>query len=732
MTRAFLIAVRLHDGCYHGSGDWPPSPARLFQALVAGAARGGTLPEGDRAALAWLESLPPPRIGAPPSRLGQGFKAFVPNNDLDAVGGDPARIGEIRAPKPVRPRHFDGDAPLAYLWTFEPDAAAESHARALTGIAERLYQLGRGIDMAWARGEVLDAAEAGARLAADGHSIRNPGRGGAGATLACPKPGSLASLETRFSAARRRFSMTGAGRRARQLFTQAPKPDFAQVPYDSPHSLLLFEIRHAAEDGAFAPQAPRGTAALTERLRDHAAARLRRGLGDAGLVERVVVGRGSVEADKAQRIRILPLPSIGHRHVTGSIRRVLVDVPSDCPIVARDVAWAFSGLPLDIDAETGEIATAGAVLVAAEDRSMLSRYGVEAGPPARVWRTVTPAALSQGAARRRIDPRRVREEAKGGAERLGEEAGAADAARQAVRHAGIGVEVASVRVQREPFAARGERAEAFAPGTRFAKERLWHVEMVFARPVAGPVAIGDGRYLGLGLMAPHGALEGVLAFRVTDGLVAAAGTEAVTRALRRAVMARVQEVLGERTAMPTFFSGHAPDGSVARSGRHEHLAFVHDTASGHLLVVAPHLLERRSASLEERRHLNALARALDGFRELRAGAAGRLFLAPAQAGPAGLPVLAASRVWESLTPYRVTRHVRAGDAARALAADLDAACRRDRLPAPRIDVLATGAEPGRGLSGRARLVFRTAVAGPIVLGRDRHLGGGLFGPAHDD
>jgi len=30
------------------------------------------------------------------------------------------------------------------------------------------------------------------------------------------------------------------------------------------------------------------------------------------------------------------------------------------------------------------------------------------------------------------------------------------------------------------------------------------------------------------------------------------------------------------------------------------------------------------------------------------------------------------------------------------------------------------------LFGRAQLTFRTAVAGPLILGRDRHFGGGLF------
>src|ERR1700730_2586610 len=106
MDRVLLLSVRFHDGRYHGAGDWPPSPARLFQAMVAGAARGHRLSNGDKSALGWLEMLGAPVIAAPMVRDGQGFTNYVPNNDLDAVGGDPGRVGEIRAPKLIKPRLF--------------------------------------------------------------------------------------------------------------------------------------------------------------------------------------------------------------------------------------------------------------------------------------------------------------------------------------------------------------------------------------------------------------------------------------------------------------------------------------------------------------------------------------------------------------------------------------------------------------------------------------------------
>ena len=512
-----LISVRFHEGRYHGGGEWPPSPARLFQALVAGAANGENLSEQAMESFKWLESLAPPTIATPPAYAGRSIKNFVPNNDLDAVGGDPARIGEIRTAKIIRPHYFDAAVALLYAWTFDRGADAERRVQAICEIANSLYQLGRGVDMAWAQSEIVEEGEAEARLCGHGGAVRRPNAGGGGPMLSCPHPGSLASLTKRFAATRERFKTTGRGKAAKQLFSQAPKPDFVPIRYDSPPAFLLFDIRKSDAD-AFAPQSLERVVALTEHTRDQAAAQLKKGLPDrAVLIDHVFVGRDAAEADKSQRIRITPLPSIGHPQAERAIRRVLVAAPPDCPIAAADIAWAFSGLVLAFNPETGEVPPGAATLVAADDRSMLDHYGVDSDRKSRLWRTVTLAALPERAARRRIDPRRRREEAKGGAERLREHAAAEWAVRQALRHAGIVALAQSVRVQREPFEAKGQRAELFAPGTRFAKERLWHVEITFAEPLSGPLLIGDGRYLGLGLMRPIRRTEGVYAFDIAGG-----------------------------------------------------------------------------------------------------------------------------------------------------------------------------------------------------------------------
>jgi CRISPR-associated protein Csb2 len=727
---ALLIRVRLHDGRYHGAGGWPPSPARLFQALVAGAGLSGPLGEDVSEALRWLERRAPPLIGAPVTRPGQGVMFYMPNNDLDAVGGDPRRTAEIRtATKFFTPLLFDAAIPFLYAWPLNAAEEHEPYSKAICALSECLYQLGRGVDMAWAWGAVLDAGELETLLSNYPGRIYRPSSGGHGDTLTCPQPDSLQSLVTRYQANTRRFKTEAKGKKVQQYFSQAPRPRFRTVTYESPPSRRVYELRERSSEASFAAWPLARASKLVVCLRAGAVGRLRQALPSRiGEVERVLVGRKSGGADEGPttaRARIVPLPSIGHHHADRAIRRVLVEVPGGCPLRADDVHWAFSGLEL-VDAKTGE--DLGTILTPASDDSMLERhYGGGGRSRSRTWRSVTAVALPETAGRRRIEPTHRIEEAKDGRERASELARAAAAVTQALRHAEVRERAEVIRVQREPFEGNGERVEAFAPGTRFARDRLWHVEITFERPLSGPLVIGDGRFLGLGLMAPvQTDVPGVHAFCVVGGLAEPARASDVTRALRRAVMARVQVVLGHLAELAAFFTGHGDDARPARSEQDPHLAFAFDPASKRLLVIAPHVLGRRTPGGAEIEHLRTLDAALDGFRVLLAGAAGALELLPVPIDAESDAIFGRSRLWVSVTPYVVTRHAKAAHAWEALAIDIRAECRRIGLPEPQVEVDDARGAAGLGLVGSVRLTFQQAVAGPIVLGRNRHSGGGVF------
>lgn len=735
--RCLLVSIRHHDGRYHGTGEWPPSPARLFQALIAGAARGRALADGDSSALAWLERLDPPVIGAAAARNGQGFRNYVPNNDRDAVEKKRFKnyreylkeLGKIRDGKQIRPRLFDPDQPLLYAWSFQSVENEEAHARAIPAMAEKLYQLGRGVDMAWAWAEIVDADEAEARLAGHGGPIYRPGGAGGGIPLSCPQPGSLRSLEERFRANERRFS--AAGEKGEQLFSQAPKPCFRTISYDCPPTRRLFDL-HWTDTGDHPPTFERATqtVALVAAVRDGAAARLKRALPDkAACIDRVLIARDAAEADKSMRVRIVPLPSIGHPQADRQIRRILVEVPPNCPLPHVLVfERGFSGLHMGVDPETGKIVDESLpLLTPAADDGMLRNYGI--GSARSLWRTVTPAALPQAAARRRVDPARIGDPAEqiGAAERLAEEHRAAHAVLQALRHAGLSTRVTAARVQREPFAARDERAEAFAPGTRFPKERLWHVEVAFAEPVPGPLVLGDGRYLGLGLMEPGRARELIVFRLMADPAVSTEDRVPLLRAVRRALMALARRNDG---SVPRLFSGHESDGRAARSGRHEHVFlaaadFDRDGCIDRLIVAAPWRCDRALPSFRSQADL--FERVASSLEIVRAGRLGVIRLDPAPVSWEIEPLTGSALVWESHTRYRPTRPVRNGEAASdILLRDISEECRRRGLPVPVIELLDMAEAAAQSITARLRLRFAVPVTGPVLLGRDSHQGGGLF------
>lgn len=725
MTRYLTINVRVHDGRYHGAGDDPPSPFRLFQALVAGAGISGPLDDQTKKALIWLEGLPDaPIIASPRVLRGQAVTMFMPNNDLDKFGGDVRYIAKTRGAQKVwRPRHYDAAVPWIYAWPFLEDGG--THADTICALSERLYQLGRGVDMAWAWGKVLDEALLDVQLAEYNGIVRRPSTSD-GILLACPSKGSFGSLERRYRAPRFRNE---SGQR---VFVQQPKPSYRRISYESPPVRYIFALRSSADSERRVAWPLEGASSLVVAAREAARARLSTAMPERlHVVEGHLVGRkpdGSNAVPPESRVRIIAIPSIGMHYADRAIRRLLVEIPAACPLRSEDVRWAFSGAEL-FDPVTGEVKDV--LLSPSDDDDMLRHYS--AGARARVFRSVTPLVLPEEGRRRRIEPTRKLAEAKRGLERVGEISGARAAVVQALRHAGVRAPVESIRLQREPFDGAGSRVEPFAEGTRFGKERLWHVEIAFGAPVNGPLLLGDGRFLGLGLMAPaRDVIPGVHAFAIADGLVGQPEPLGVARALRRAVMARVQAALSTRERLAPFFSGHAEDGAPIRRSRSSHLSFAFEPDLRRLLILAPHVVERRAPTPQEVDHLRTLDAALEGFSELRAGSAGLLRLSPSVASDyRDDSFLGRSREWKTITPYVVTRHANDGAATEVLAADVRAECRRLGLPEARVRSSKVRGAPGSGLTGDATLLFERLVAGPLLLGRTRYLGGGFFRPVKE-
>jgi CRISPR-associated protein Csb2 len=715
MAAYLALTIHLHDGRFHGMDEWPPSPARVFQALVAGCARGATLPQLAARALEQLEQLEAPLIAAPRSQLGQDYGTFVPNNDADALGRDLSRLSEIRTRKRIRPRLLIDDARFLFAWRLHDGISLVDE---LVNIGDQLYQLGRGVDMAWASGEVLSIEELDARVREYKGTLFRPSSGAGLNALACPTRGTLRSLLARFQATQVRLRPSGTGT---LLFSQPPKPHFAHVAYDAGPSRFLYELRTRRAD-ELQPWPLWKASALAERLRDGAVANLKKALpSQVDLVESTLIGgkRGGKDgAPTGLRVRVLPLPSIGHTHADQAIRRVLVEIPREASIAAGDVQWAFSGLE-PCDPSTGVVDPF--LLIPASDQGMFERYA----EASRTWRSITPLALPELAMRRRIEPLRQQAERKGAHERSQEEQRARAAVLNALRHADVREHPIGIEVQREPFDLKGARAERFAAGTRFAKERLWHVRLRFGAAIEGPLVLGDGRFLGLGVMAPVREMPAAYSVWIEDGLEPQASPVEVARALRRAIMARAQSALG-RESLPPWFSGHKADGSAAESEDEPHLTYQADLPH-RLVVLAPeHLRADHKPSSQRLRAL--LDAAVTGLVELRAGRAGLLRVRTEPIDAAEDPLFGRSVLWKSVTPYTVNRHRKVGSPSEALTLDVLAESVRFGLPRADVRIESIIAGAGRGLSGRLTLSFPRPVSGPIAMGRTRYLGGGLFRP----
>ena len=488
------------------------------------------------------------------------------------------------------------------------------------------------------------------------------------------------------------------------------------------HRILHFELR--ASGRGFAPQALASAAPLLTGLRDAAAQRLSEAVPESGpLFEKLIIGRGAGPRDLAQRVRLVPAPSIGAEHTDPSIRRIMVEIPPECPIWLGDLAWAFAGIGV-CDPQTG--GSRNGHLVSTEDARMAQRFC----RPAREFRSITPVALS-GALRRRLE----RADTKSADERSREECAAAGSVVQALRHADIRARPTDIRVQREPFQRRGVRAELFAAGSRFSKHALWHVQLRFREVVSGPMVIGDGRFCGLGLMEPVLGAErvgDVFVFRLHGQQPIAAGDRpALVRSLRRALMSLARDDSG---GVGRLFSGHEPDGRSDSAGHHAHVFLAADgdgTGDGsitRLIVAAPWAVDRRAGRTpgRQRRFFDKVVRRLT---ELRAGPLGRFDGLVAELMNDGDSVLGPASLWIGATPYIATRNLkRRDDPASFVEADVRAECRRRGLPSPaEVEVLDVRSGPRGGRpAATLKLRFARAVRGPILLGRDSHAGGGLF------
>lgn len=540
MSAQLRISVRFLDGAFHGRGDgdnpeWPPSPLRLFQAVVNAAATGnGKIPDDAVAALHWFEQLPPPEIIAAPAAAIQprGYNLYVPDNVGDLVGkswaaGKENDIANYRTEKFVRPTRLSSGISAAddhfsavhFIWMLDDKTASafpDATRKTLLAIVRSISRLGWGIDLVVADASILNETDTtalkGQRYFPTDEKTDRP--------LRVPQPGTLDDLENRHRAFLNRVS--------RDSFT--PVPPLAvygianyRSENESPRPLrAVFALRRLDDSGFYPFDTARRGLHVAGMLR-HAASQpaFARSVGwTHEEARRIVLGHGEANGQQHQpvqgsRLVFIPLPSIEPRgngkKVVGSIRRVVVTAFGALDRESfRRFARQFDGQEL-IDEKLNKPV---ALLAKQVENDGAIRWYFES---ATTWATVTPVILPGY-----DDPRKLRQRLRveSTAKLTAEEKSALllkldkrieFLLRKAIRQAGFSDALAQ-------HAELEWRSTGFWPGTDLASRyavpdqhrryRRLHVRITWRSPegnsieIPGPICIGGGKFSGLGLFAP--------------------------------------------------------------------------------------------------------------------------------------------------------------------------------------------------------------------------------------
>ena len=463
----FSVSVEFLHGTFRGDpdgtantgqlrrGEWPPSPSRLFAALVAADGTGDAGRVTDGSELEWFERLPPPVIHADPDPVHQPLRPrFVVQH-----GGRPAKgthleyLGRSGAANRAGVRVAPRSARVVFEWDVTPPDATTLEA--LRRRAARVGYLGSADSPVRARvgtKSLGPPAEAGAFV---------PDREG-GTLINVTKEGDLARWD--------RLHAQWIERGASVSRSQSPALTHP-VTYRSP----LLEAQ--ADRGEVvvwlrldAAVAGRRISALTAAFK---AAVLSRHQELHGEPSAVLHGHG-FNGTGYELARYLALPDVGFQRSRGRIHGLALWLPPGTDTAVRRMSRnaAFS-----IQRLRGRGVDVGAVPRDDED------YPVAAHPErwlraSRRWATAVPAIHER---RGRLDLTEIA---------------------RWCEHAGLPAPVA-FRSARTPLVTRAidlAPVEVNRPGRPALPYS--HVELRFEQAVPGPVVIGSGRQRGFGLCVP--------------------------------------------------------------------------------------------------------------------------------------------------------------------------------------------------------------------------------------
>jgi CRISPR-associated protein Csb2 len=407
MSMYFVLSIHFLDPTpsFHGRSDggepeWPPSPLRLFQSLLAGAAarwNGPRFAEIAVPAIKWLEGRASEVI-APPTRMSRSpYRMYVPNNAGDLVvaawarGMPDASIAEHRVEKDVRPMWLQTDeedqAAVHYLFPLNDNNCP--YLATLTTAARSITHLGWGVDMVAGNAAILSEREVAELPGEHWRPSDDLGK----VAIRIPIIGTLDALIAKHKAFLNRICRDVHGN---ESFNPVPPLSaFRVVGYrratDPPtRPSIVFELRKDDDTRFNYPQAR--FIHLAGMVRHLAIELMKRSppeeIDNPGeWVRTYVAGHCDPGVEEHRQFSYLPLPSIGFVHTDPAVRRVMVAAPLGDDRLLEHLAKLLSGQQLQPTPET-KLDCPPTLVRVRHDK--VAKYYTE---PAANWASVTPVIL---------------------------------------------------------------------------------------------------------------------------------------------------------------------------------------------------------------------------------------------------------------------------------------------------------------------------------------------------
>lgn len=506
------LAIRVQFLAGYTGREWPPSPARLFKALVSSARMGWASSKRKKIEEAlrkleqqgWTGYTKLPEISAPRATLRPSRqRRFVPNNSRNWPTErklNPKKSIDLE-PEPMVGWDIE---PPSIVWYWWPNFDA-SFVNVIREVSRRVVSVGKGEDFA-----LLDAFP---HLPQELPPVRwKPAP--SGVSLEVPEAGCLAVCDDFFTrAAKNELPLPAAGVRA---------VTYASDAYGADQEIPTFVLglwrkgKRCSWDARLLQQ-------VIDPVRHLLCDEIQREVVDSlarcssevpameTLVRRVLLGQNEHGHPICEsHLAILPLPSVLGPYPDGRVRRIaLTDLGRGKDPNRRAIVELAHVLLHGRELRDNNKQGIGVILETEPDGQWLRAIT----KPSRVWSTVTP--LVQPAKELTSKEWQCLVEARRNAEQQPAKAVAYEiylrkrrlellnrSVQQAIE--GTGAQVKSIEFTKSGWIAGVHVATQYRANGYLGETPKLHVRVTFDKAIAGPIAIGRGRHVGFGVLWPEG------------------------------------------------------------------------------------------------------------------------------------------------------------------------------------------------------------------------------------